>query len=57
MSLQQNYDSAIEFLRKAIDGGYKNFEYMNVDMDLKGLRETPQYQQLISEYINQLQNE
>lgn len=57
MALQQNYDSAIEYLRKAIDGGYKNFEYMNVDMDLKGLRETPQYQQLISEYINQLQNE
>ena len=42
-------DDALQYLREAIDRGYKNTDRLITDDDLKNLRANPRFQQLIAE--------
>jgi len=46
-SLQNRIDEAIEWLRKSIDAGYDDFEWMEKDSDLDNIRKDERYQELI----------
>lgn len=39
---------AINYLRKAVENGYDNFQHIETDYDLDGLRDLPEYQEIIS---------
>lgn len=41
---------AIAELRAAFEAGYDDFEYLNCDVDLEGLRHEPAYRQLLAEF-------
>lgn len=47
-SLLNRVDEAIIALKKAIDFGYNDFEFMNLDSDLSSLRKDKRFQELIS---------
>ena len=46
LSLKQNFQEAIEALRKSISLGYCDFNWMFEDEDLSALRETEYFEQL-----------
>jgi len=46
-SLLEDMDKAFTALKKAISLGYNDFEYMDIDPDLSGLREDKRYQKII----------
>lgn len=41
---------AIEALRRAIEDGYDDLHYLEVDRDLETLRDEPEYRQLLKDY-------
>ena len=49
-SLLQRPDSALKTLRKAIELGYRDFQYMKQDRDLDGIRKDPRFRQLLREF-------
>jgi tetratricopeptide (TPR) repeat protein len=46
-SLRNNTESALRWLERSIDNGYKDFEFMNDDPDLDNIRNSPKYIELI----------
>jgi len=46
-SLQKKIDQAIEWLRKAVDAGYDDFEWMEKDPDLDNIREDAGYKEIL----------
>lgn len=42
-------DDALEYLREAIKHGYKDADGLTADDNLKSLRQSPQFQQLLAE--------
>jgi len=46
-SLQKKIDQAIEWLRKAVDAGYDDFEWMEKDPDLDNIREDEGYKAIL----------
>ena len=47
LALTGNPDDAMDALRRAVDLGYDDFEYLLKDSDLKSLRDHPQFQELL----------
>ncbi len=43
-------DLSLESLRRAIESGYDEFEYMQYDADLTSLRQDPRFGELLSEF-------
>ena len=41
---------AIDYLRKAIDAGFNDFNNIRHDWDLDNIRELPEFRELISQY-------
>jgi len=48
-SLKKEIDQAIEWLRKAIDAGYDDANWMENDSDLDNIRDHPKYKQMLRE--------
>lgn len=48
---------AINYLRKAVEKGYDYFQHIETDYDLDGLRDLPEYQELISSCNSQIVND
>ena len=48
-SLKKEFDQALEWLRKAIDAGYDDANWMENDSDLDNLRDHPKYKQMLRE--------
>ncbi len=48
-SLKKQMDQAIEWLRKAIDAGYDDANWMENDADLDTIRDHPKYKQMLRE--------
>jgi tetratricopeptide (TPR) repeat protein len=46
-SLQKRIDEAIEWLQKAVDAGYDEFEWMEKDEDLDNIREDERYKEIL----------
>lgn len=49
-SLTANIDEAIEALKKAVDLGYEDFAYMNIDQDLHNVRNDSRYKEIFSKW-------
>jgi tetratricopeptide (TPR) repeat protein len=49
-SLMKKVDPALRALRKAIDLGYDDFEYMRQDRDLDAVKRDPRFRQLLREH-------
>lgn len=45
---KHNMEKAIDFLKKAIDAGYDNLEMIENDEDLKYIRETPEFEKIVT---------
>ena len=45
---------AIEELRLALETGYADLEFLQIDSDLDTLRDEPAFQALLSEYVDAL---
>jgi len=43
-------DESVEWLKKAVEKGYDNWELMKIDRDLENIRETPGYIQFLNEH-------
>ncbi len=50
LAMSQHSAEAIDELRRAIEQGYSDFGYLEVDSDLDGLREEPAYKALLREF-------
>ncbi|MBI3469505.1 MAG: hypothetical protein HY000_41415 [Planctomycetes bacterium] len=50
LALGEYRGEAIDQLRRALEQGYDDFEYLAHDTDLKNLREEPAYQALLREF-------
>lgn len=50
LALGEYRGEAIDQLRRALEQGYDDFEYLAHDTDLKNLREEPAYQTLLREF-------
>jgi tetratricopeptide (TPR) repeat protein len=51
-SLMKKVDPALRALRKAIELGYDDFEYMRDDRDLEAVKEDPRFRKLLREHEN-----
>lgn len=49
-ALQNNIEESIEWLKKAIDRGYQNWEIIKTDKDLENIRNSEEYRKLIKDY-------
>lgn len=49
-SLMEQEDYAMEYLRTAMENGYREFSYMAYDRDLDALRDREDYKALVEEY-------
>jgi tetratricopeptide (TPR) repeat protein len=49
-ALQNNVEGSIEWLKKAIDKGYQNWEIMKTDKDLENIRNSEEYRKLIKDH-------
>ena len=49
-ALLKQLDLAIAMLRKAVELGYRDFQYMVKDRDLESVRKDPRYRQLLREF-------
>lgn len=43
-------DSSLELLRRAIESGYDEYEYMQQDSDLEATRRDPRFRKMLSDY-------
>jgi tetratricopeptide (TPR) repeat protein len=48
-SRKKNIEQALDWLRKAIDAGYDDADWMDKDADLDNIREHPRYKQMLQE--------
>ena len=46
-SLEKKIDEALEWLRKAVDAGYDEFEWMEQDTDLDNIRQDERYKDIL----------
>ena len=51
-SLMGKTETALDYLEKALESGYKNFNHMLRDYDLDNIRETTEYQALVTKYAS-----
>jgi tetratricopeptide (TPR) repeat protein len=51
-ALLKQGDMALGSLRKAIELGYRDFQFMEADHDLDSIRKDPRFRQLVREYRN-----
>lgn len=49
-ALLKQRDKAISTLRKAVELGYRDFEFMLEDQDLDSIRKDPRFRKLVKEY-------
>lgn len=49
LALSQRRDDALRSLRQAVSLGYKDFEWMEQDPDLEGLKALPEFQKLMGQ--------
>ena len=56
-SLMNKTDEALEYLRKALENGYRDFIHMELDPDLANIRSLDAYKALINEYKEKFRNE
>lgn len=56
-SLMGEKEKSLEFLRKALEGGYYKFAHMRRDMDLDNIREMPEFEALLKEYEDKVNSE
>ena len=52
-ALLKQRDKAITTLRKAVELGYRDFEFMKEDHDLDSIRKDPRFRKLMKEYQGQ----
>ena len=52
-ALLKQRDKAISTLRKAVELGYRDFQFMQEDHDLDSIRKDPRFRKLIKEYQGQ----
>lgn len=50
LALMNRVNESVETLRRAIECGYDDLEYLLMDSDLDSLREDPEYLQLLEDY-------
>lgn len=48
-ALDEEKDKALEWLKKALDAGYDNFDHVESDPDLEPLREEKEYEEMLKE--------
>ena len=51
-ALLKQPDDAFDWLRKAVELGYRDFRYMREDRDLEAIRKDPRFRRLIREFEN-----
>ncbi len=56
-SLMNETDQALEFLRKALENGYRDFAHMELDPDLANVRSLDVYKALVDEYKEKFKKE
>lgn len=49
-ALLKQSDMALVSLRKAVELGYRDFQFMEEDRDLDSIRKDPRFRQLVREY-------
>jgi hypothetical protein len=49
-SLADDFDASEDYLRRAIEAGYRNWQHMESDPDLRKLRESGRFSELLREY-------
>jgi len=54
-SLCGDIDNALMYFQKALEDGYRRFNHVMVDEDLKNIRSTPTFNELITEYKQRAQ--
>ncbi|HEY1186071.1 MAG TPA: hypothetical protein VGE74_00380, partial [Gemmata sp.] len=52
-ALLKQRDKALTALRKAVELGYRDFEFMQEDHDLDSIRKDPRFRKLVKEYKDQ----
>jgi serine/threonine protein kinase len=48
-SAAQDTDSALRYLHEAISAGYRDLDKLSLDADLQGMRDNPQFRQLVAD--------
>lgn len=56
-SLMNKTDEALEYLRKAMENGYRDFIHMELDPDLTNIRSLDAYKALVNEYKEKFRKE
>lgn len=56
-SLMNETDQALEYLRKALENGYRDFAHMELDPDLANIRSLDAYKALVDEYKERFKKE
>lgn len=51
-SLMKDKEKALDYLSKAFESGFNNFNHMLRDYDLDYIRESPEYKELVSKYAS-----
>ena len=49
-SIMGNNEDSLNYLRKALDGGYKNWDHLSKDPDLASVRKTSKFKEIIEDY-------
>ena len=50
LALKGDLDQSIDFLRASLELGFRNFDHMMIDEDLKGIRDTREFRDLLTEF-------
>lgn len=53
-ALLQHAEEAVATLRRAVEVGYRDFEHLEQDPDLDGIRQSPEYGQFMKELMDTL---
>ena len=53
-SIMGDKDKALDYLKKAFESGFNNFNHMLRDYDLDNIRDTEEYKSLVSQYAGKL---
>ena len=56
-SLMGDKDKSLEYLKKSLEGGYYRFAHMRRDKDLDNIRTMPEFESLLKEYENKVNEE
>lgn len=55
-SIMGDKDKALDYLKKAFESGFNNFNHMLRDYDLDNIRDTEEYKSLVAQYAGKLSN-